>query len=225
MARRPENPQAKALGDAYTQNKGKPVAYLDESYRARSDQPNEKPFYLMAAVIVAAEDRSGLTADLMSIVGRNYWHTTENLQREENHPRVLELCEYLGEGSEPCIIACKVEENPHLGGDAEEMRRNCMTALLSALWNGGEGWPAVELMVLERRSQPQQVSADQHTMKLARSRNLVGRSARLVQVSPSLEPLLWLPDLVSSSARQRLVWNNSTFYDAFAGQVRYVGVP
>lgn len=225
MVRRSENPQAKALGDAYIQNKGKPVAYLDESYRARSDRPDEKPFYLFTAVIVAAGDRAGLTADLLNIVGGNYWHTTEQLQNEENHPKVLELCEYLGEGSEPCVIACKVEEDPQVGGDAEEMRRTCMTALLEALWNGGEGWPPVELMVLERRSQPQQVSADQHTMKLARSQNLVGRSARLVQVSPSLEPLLWLPDLVSSSERQRLVWGNSTFFDAFAGQVRYVEVP
>ncbi len=31
MTPRRENPQAQALGDAYTQNKGKPVAYLDET--------------------------------------------------------------------------------------------------------------------------------------------------------------------------------------------------
>lgn len=211
------------LGDAYTQNKGKPVAYVDETYRARSDKPGETPFYLFTAVIVAAADRPGLTADLRNIVGGGYWHTTEQLKDDRNHPKVLELCQYLGEGSEPCVIACKMEDE-HGDGDAEEMRRSCMITLLGALWSGGDGWPAVELTILERRSETKQVSADQHTMTLARSQEVVGRFARLVQVSPSLEPLLWLPDLVSSATRQKIIWGNDTFYNEFADQVRYVYV-
>lgn len=219
-----ENPQARALGDAYAQNKGKPTAYLDETYRARSDRPDEVPFYLFTAVVVAAEERPLLTSDLRHIAGGNYWHTTESLKKEEDHPKILEMCQCLGEGVEPCVIACKVEDRAG-NGDAEEMRRACMLSLLGALWNGGEAWPAVELMVMERRAKREQVGADQHTMKVARSQGLVGRAARLEQVSPSLEPLLWLPDLVSSATRQKLVMGNSTFYDEFADQVHYVPVP
>lgn len=219
-----ENPQARALGDAYTQNKGKPVAYLDETYRARTDRPDEAPFYLFTAVIVAAQDRAGLTADLLSIVGSNYWHTTDNLKREADHPKVLELCKYLGEGVEPCLIACKVEDSTG-SGDAEEMRRTCMLALFGALCTGGDAWPTVDLLIMERRADRQQVSADQHTVKMARSQQVIGRATRVEQVSPSLEPLLWLPDLVSSAARQRIVKGNSTFYDEFASLVHYVPVP
>lgn len=219
-----ENPQARALGDAYAQNKGKPIAYLDETYRARADRPDEVPFYLVTAVIVEPKDRAGLTSDLLHIVGGNRWHTTDNLKREEDRPKVLELCKYLGEGAEPCLIACKVEA--HSGNDdPEEMRRLCMLALLGALWSGGDTWPAVELMVLERRVDAALVSADQHTMKVAKSEGVVGRAARLVQVSPSLEPLLWLPDLVSSATRQKIVHDNGVYYDEFARLVHYVPVP
>lgn len=157
-------------------------------------------------------------------MGEDYWHTTERLKDEKNHAKVLELCQYLGEGSEPCVIACKLEDSGG-SGDAEEMRRACMLALLGALWSGGNGWPAVEPVVLERRSEATQVGADQHTMKLAKSQERVGRSARLVQVSPSLEPLLWLPDLVSSATRQKIIWKNDKFYNEFSKQVRYVNVP
>lgn len=224
MAHFRDNPQARKLGEAYAQNKGKSVAYLDETYRTPTDKPGENPFYVISAVVVRSEDRVGLAADLSHIVGANYWHTTEELKNEQGRMRVLELCKYLREGTEPCLIACKIESFSAARG-TEELRRICLLAMLGALWGGGDEWPPVELMILERRASANLVSADQHTMKMARSNGLVGRSAQLLQVSPSVEPLFWLPDLVSSAVRQKLVHENGTYFDEFADQVRYIHVP
>lgn len=219
-----EKPQSISLGKAYAQNKGKPIAYLDETYRSRADKPAEDPFYVFTAVIVAAEEVRGLTLDLIKIVDGDYWHTSESLKTEFGREKTLELCDYLGDGSEPCVIACKMEGRTGKG-DAEEMRRACLLGLLEALSKGGPGWPQVQLMVMERRRTTDQVSIDQHTMTLARQQKLVSRHAQLVQVSPSLEPLLWLPDLVSSATRQKMVHGDSTYYNGFANLVHEVHVP
>lgn len=57
-------------------------------------------------------------------------------------------------------------------------------------------------------------------MSEARRKQLVRRSAQLLQVSPSDENLLWLPDLASSAMRQKLSHGNTEYLEAFKHNVR-----
>ena len=75
------------LNTLYTRTKG-PVAFIDESYREPL-RSNERPFYMMSAVIVGRNQGSLIRDVLMDIPGSRYWHTTEAIGRVR------------GEGSSP----------------------------------------------------------------------------------------------------------------------------
>ncbi|WP_168582814.1 hypothetical protein [Gephyromycinifex aptenodytis] len=58
------------------------------------------------------------------------------------------------------------------------------------------------MMVLEKQGRREDTARDQHTVKDARRAGLIDRHYQVKHVSPTVEHLLWLPDLVSHTYRR-----------------------
>ncbi len=212
------------VADAYRRTKG-PVAYLDESYQTAN--PVVKPaatFYIFTAVIVVFDQMEELRDGLAKIAEGSWWHTTEALLEDEGRRRTRDMLEFLAEGPEVSVIASRVpiEPNDH---DGEDARRACYRGLASALTAGCTGaWDPVDLLVLEERNQSNFQNKDRQNHRELISEKRIPQSTRLLQTSPGVERLLWLPDLVSSAYRRKLTHRDETrrLFEIIAERVHMV---
>ncbi len=111
---------------------------------------------------------------------------------------------------ETCIIAFRVpvDADDH---DGEVARRACYRGLAVALTGGGAGaWSPVELLVLEERNQNNFRNKDRKNHKELIAEKRIPQPTRLLQTSPGVERLLWLPDLVSSAFRRSITHTDDT---------------
>lgn len=193
---------------------GERVAFVDEAYRLPNEcRPGEKPFYALAAVLLTIDDHATIRADLRSIVGGNWWHTVDAQQTQGGLPKIEALTDYLADYRDPCVLA--VCHTPGPDDQAIGMRAVSLSALLAALGSQvpspgagpGEGHQRVvpsqvKMIVLERQNRHQDTDRDLYTIKQARQSGVIDRHFPVMHVSPSIENLLWLPDLVSHTYRR-----------------------
>ena len=212
-----QTPLARLLQDAYIRNGELPVAFIDETSRSRKEHPGEKQFYVMSGVVINPKDFDEIRGKLGDIAQSDYWHTTENLSSQRGREKVIEMLKYLAEGDEISIIS-------HLGdsgfgdGDIEAARETTMTKLSQYLFND----LGLKLAVLERRNPNELIVRDERTISLAKRNGVIPRNTRVLQVSPSTERLLWLPDLVASAMRQELARGDHTFVNLISDKVVYL---
>lgn len=209
----------KLLNDTY---RGLPVeanvAFLDESYRLRKDcRPGEQPFYAIAAIVLPVTSHQAVRDSLRAIAAGTFWHTVDLQQSTQGRAQIEKMTDYLASYADPCVVA--VRHTPHDEEEAVGMRATSLTALLAAL--GGLAadqitadphrigaqpsmpkLPATHMMVLERQRRREDTARDLHTVTEARRRGLIGRHYPVRHVSPTVEHLLWLPDLVSHIYRR-----------------------
>lgn len=204
------NNEKQALEIAYRQNGDQPIAYLDETYNISPQ--HDEIYYVMTAVVVEADQRNFLRDGLRSIAESSYWHTSEKARTEEGRKQVIEMLEYLAfpEGKERVIVSCQMSIAPE-DSNGEKARRKTLTRLLEFLNSGGACCGKVNYCVLERRFARWMQNADASTLKIARQAGKVDGEARLAQFSPSVEVLLWLPDLVASAYRWNILGNSAYF--------------
>lgn len=211
------SPLVRLQQDAYLRNGDLPVAFIDETSRSRKEHPGEQQFYVMTGVVVHPQDFDALRSDLGLIAQSDYWHTTENLSSPNGREKVIEMLKYLAEGDEISIIS-------HLGGsgfgegDIETAREKTLTKLTQYLFNDA----GLKLAVMERRNPNALILRDERTFTLAKRSGVVPRNSRLLQLSPTTERLLWLPDLVASAIRQELVRGDQTFVNLIKDKVVYL---
>ncbi|WP_216915245.1 hypothetical protein [Nocardia noduli] len=217
------NPRIRIVEDAYGRTRG-PVAYLDESYQVPDPvvAPKET-FYIFTAVLVASDQRDELRNGLLEIAGSPKWHTTKELLGDSGRAKTREMLKFLGEGSETCIIAFQVPvENDDY--DGEIARRACYRGLAVELVTGGAGaWDPVDLILLEERNQLNFRAKDKRNHAELISEKRIPQPTQLLQTSPGVERLLWLPDLVSSAYRRSITHTDDTktLFDAVKHQVHF----
>jgi len=206
------------LATAYKNDGGDAVAYIDESYLAPSFDIKSKsqPFYLMTAYVVPKSDLDTMRDDLSNEFG-SFWHSTQEHQSEEGRARIGAFASYVAEGREAIIVSllCPVDESD---GDAEKARAECFSALLNALASG-EHCGRVTLAVFEERKYQNQRSADLATVKAAIRDKVIPRGLRVLPTSPSVECLLWLPDLVSFALYQRQAQTGFDYASGFSERI------
>jgi hypothetical protein len=198
------------LADAYGRTPGGYVAFLDESFELEGDRTT---FYLMSAVVTHREQIEDLRDGLRDVVGGDYWHTTESLRTEGGRKSAVEVAEYLGDekGSEVCIVSCK---SPIGSQGADAARQACFQQVAATLCSGARPLAgSVHLMVLEQRETQHERSYDAKIVKDLRAAAVICRYCQLKQASPRDEPLLWLPDLVSSAVRRSLTHQEHDLLD------------
>lgn len=172
-----------------------PVAFIDESYREPL-RSNERPFYMMSAVIIGPTQGELVRDVLMDIPGSRYWHTTEAYRTEPGKRVIGEMIDYLAEAVDYNIITVQTEVRRDDPG-MHQAREESLSALAKEVTRGqGEG--AVRLLVAESRNSkfyPGGDSADARVIKRMRSAGALDRSVHIHHTSPGKEPLLWAADL------------------------------
>lgn len=211
------------LSQAYANNTGGVVAYIDESYLAPSFAfSGASAFYLATAYVIPTEDLDAIRSDLPGVIGGSFWHSTEAHQSEAGREKIVRLIDYIAEGDERVIVAVKKPIND-TDGDGERARQQCLTELLSALSRGLACDP-VSLAILEERKFSNQKAADQKTISLARSDTKIDRHMRVLPTSPSAERLLWLPDVVSYAFYRQWAGLQSNYAEPLTGRVTLIEV-
>lgn len=211
------------LDKAYAENTGGLVAYIDESYQAPSFGFPTTPFYVATAYLIPVSDLDLIRSDLPHVTESTYWHSTQSHQTADGQERIRNLIKYISEGSETIIVAVKNPIPPD-DPDGERARRECLTELLSALSTGQFCEPVV-LAILEERKLGAQRNADARTVTLARNSGRIARNMRALTTSPSVERLLWLPDVVSFALYRQNAGHHDDYAKPLARHVRIITVP
>jgi hypothetical protein len=190
------------LAQAYLRAPGGYIAFLDETFQLDDSDTDRAEFYMLSAVIVHRDDLAALRSGLRKVVGGSFWHTSDQLKTPEGRDRAREVAEFLGDpqGNEVGIVAVKT---PVAEGAGDLARAACFHQVGRVLCAGGaplvDG--GVHLMILEQRRTQRNRSYDTSIVKDLRKEDVLCRHCHMIQVSPSAEHLLWLPDLVSSAVR------------------------
>lgn len=186
----------KLLQDAYQRlNEDSCVAFIDESYVIPENAHGDRTFYIATAYVAPVRLHEPVRRDLSQIVGRDYWHTSEAHLGGATET-IHELCRYLAEAEEGegFLLAIKTPIADVAGAD-ELAREACLTSLLVTL-HLGELVPHPALVVAEERRHQGQRARDLRTIKNIRRTGLIGQT-QVIFTSPSVERLLWVPDIVS----------------------------
>jgi hypothetical protein len=217
-----QSSKAAVLADAYGRAPGGHIAFLDESFELEGDR---KTFYLMSAVVTHRDLVDALRVGLQDVVGSDYWHTTESLRTDDGRKAAVEVAEYLGDkkGTEVCIVSCKL---PLGDASGDAARQACFQQVAASLCSGAQPLEgAVHLMVLEQRETQHERSYDTKIVKDLRSAAVICRHCQLKQASPRDEPLLWLPDLVSSAVRRSITHKERDLLDPIEHIVTVLDCP
>lgn len=207
------------LRHAYENNRGTSVAFIDESYLAPSFEisARTRPFYLMTAYVIPVDELEVMRDELPEIVGAKYWHSTNSHRDAIGREQILKFTRYVGDGNEPLIVALQRPIAPE-DSDGELARRDCWQALLPAL-SGGQHCDPVSLAIFEERKFQSQRNADEMSIKHTRNADLIPRTMQVHPSSPTYEPLLWLPDVVSFALYQSYSAVRADYAEPFAGRV------
>lgn len=199
----------------YVLNGERPVAYIDESYDTDPSHPHS--FYILTAVVVENDQRDALRSGLVGIAASSYWHTSEAMRDVSGRSRVHKLLDYLADdaGSERCVISVLQHIQP--GDETGDLAREQAFRKLYQ-----ELTPNIRLFVLERRRTSRARNIDADIKKRAVSDRLCPPSTRLLQISPGTEQLLWLPDLVCSAYRQRILGRDATYFEHISEITRII---
>ncbi|MFT4216095.1 MAG: hypothetical protein QM619_02785 [Micropruina sp.] len=187
-----------------------PVAFLDETYHVEQD--GRRRFYVMAAVVVLHEDRDPLRDELDSLVPDGWWHTTDELRTEEGREHARSLLRTFRIPDETCVIVDKVALDAE-DEDGTQARGAVLGRLLTAVHTAEFGsHPPVNLAVIEEQREARKNNFDRSVRKHLIADKAISESMALASVSPGSEHLLWLPDLVCSAYRQKLLFRRDELF-------------
>lgn len=180
------------LAAAYRRTRG-PVAFVDESYKARAF-PGERPFYAMSAVTFDAAAMDEVREVLTEIAQGRYWHTTEAF-RQGRQEDIADMCRYIADQVDWNVVA--VEATISSDGMAAA-RQTCLAAIAKEVTRG-DGPGAVRLVVADKNKDPALSVADQQTFSALRAAGWIDPNVRLYHGRMGAEPLLWSADLIAWS--------------------------
>lgn len=202
--------QVNVLKTHYMRVGNGPVAFLDETYHVEKDE--RRRFYVMAAVVVLHEDRDPLRDELDSLVPDGWWHTTDELRTDGGREHARSLLQTFRIPDETCVIVDKVALDTD-DEDGTQARGAVLGRLLTAVHTAEFGsHPPVNLAVIEEQREARKNNFDRSIRKQLIEAKVISESMALASVSPGSEHLLWLPDLVCSAYRQKLLFQRDELF-------------
>lgn len=215
--------QRNVLTTHYARIGGGPVAFLDETYHVETD--GRRRFYVIAAVVVLEKDRDALRDEIDGIVPDGWWHTTAQLRTDAGREQVRELLQTFRVPDETCVIVDKISIDPH-DTDGTQARGVVLGRLLTAIYNAEHGThPPVSLAVIEEQREARKNNFDRSIRKQLIAEAAISEAATLLAVSPASEHLLWLPDLVCSAYRQKMVFDRSELFAVIEHLTHVIQLP
>ena len=144
----------------------------------------------MTAVVVQADQRDLVRADLIKIAQSGYWHTTEQYRSFGGRQRIQEMLDYLAhpDGSEHVVISCRSPITEY-DKNGEQARKETLTQLLNYLNQGKPKCGDVNLFVLEERRGNREKNLDAATKREALKEKKISEKVRFFQITPAVEQL------------------------------------
>lgn len=215
--------QYNVLKTHYERSGAGAVAYLDETYHVEAD--GRRRFYVMAAVVVLEHDRDPLRGDLDQLVPEGWWHTTDELKTDEGRDQARTLLQTFQVPEETCVIVDKVAADER-DKDGLQARGAALGRLLAAIHHAEHGThPPVSLAVVEEQREARKNNFDRSVRKKLIADGVIASSMTLLAVSPGTEHLLWLPDLVCSAYRQKMLFGRRDLFDEIEHLAHVVELP
>lgn len=204
------------LTEAYRNNAGSHIAFVDESYLTPGFAVDTTipPFYVMTAYVIPVTELDIMREDIVELSGRRFWHSTEAYRSEDGREKLRSFTRYIGDGSEPLIVSVQLDVSAS-DFEADRSREACFRRLLQALAMG-EHCDPISLVVFEERKHQSDRNFDARIISRARSEGLIPRTIRVMPMSPAVEPLLWLADVVSFAVNHELSARERSFLKPFA---------
>lgn len=188
-----------------------PVAFLDETYHVERD--GRRRFYVMAAVVVLHDDRDPLRDELDSLVPDGWWHTTDELRTDDGREHARSLLRTFRIPDETCVVVDKMSVADD-DEDGMQARGAVLGRVLDVVHTAESGsHPPVNLAVIEEQREARKNNFDRAVRKRLISEKTISESMALIAVSPGSEHLLWLPDLVCSAYRQKMLFQRTDLFE------------
>ncbi|HEY2043452.1 MAG TPA: hypothetical protein VGH11_12315 [Jatrophihabitans sp.] len=215
--------QRNVLKTHYARIGQNPVAYLDETYHVETD--GHRRFYVMAAVVVLEKDRDALRSEIDDLVPDGWWHTTDQLRTDGGREQACDLLQTFRVPDETCVIVDKVAIDDD-DKDGMQARGAVLGRLLTAVHNAEHGThPPVSLAVIEEQRVARMNNFDRRIRTQLITGGAITESATLLAVSPGSEHLLWLPDLVCSAYRQKMIFGRTEMFAEIEHLAHVVQLP
>lgn len=215
--------QLNVLKNHYERVGAGPVAYVDETYHVEPD--GRRRFYVMAAVVVLQPDRDPLRIELDDLVPDGWWHTTDHLRTEEGRRHARTLLQTFRVPDETCVIVDKVSIAAS-DKDGLQARGAVLGRLLTAIHSAEHGvHPPVNLAIIEEQRVARINNFDRTVRKSLIDAKAITESMTLLAISPGSEHLLWLPDLVCSAYRQKMLFQRNELFEAIEDLTHLVQLP
>jgi hypothetical protein len=220
----PAGPGQRTILKAHYERVGSgPVAYVDETYHVECD--GRRRFYVMAAVVVLEPDRDPLRTELDELVPAGWWHTTDHLRTEEGREHARTLLQTFRVPDETCVIVDKVSIDA-ADKDGMQARGAVLGRLLTVLHSAQhEVHPPVSLAVIVEQRVARINNFDRTVRKKLIDTRAIAESMTLLAISPGSEHLLWLPDLVCSAYRQKILFRRDELFAAIEDLTHVVQLP
>jgi hypothetical protein len=170
------------------------MAFADESFR----EDSVRGVYVLAATVLEYETQEPTRALMRHLLGSRrtgklHWHEMDRLQRKDATHRVADI-----EGIHVVALGTPVPRRRQ-----ERARAACLTALVGALHGLG-----VQHLLIEARSAKLN-RRDVATVRGARFALPKGSQFRVDHVPGSVEPLLWVADIVAGAVRASIQGNSA----------------
>jgi hypothetical protein len=188
------------------------IAFIDESVRG-IERPDEFPFYILGAVTIDPDKLQETRDTLIRTVKGNFWHTTEAYRNRE-YEEVRHLSEEISAGSVRCFASIQTDVAEH---NLEFARRESLLQLCSTLLQHD-----CRLAIYEKRNTRALDSGDTSLLAHARRDGWLDSGLALVGSRPSIEPLLWAPDVLSWCLRQVITRSNRSWLVPFETKLTLV---
>lgn len=207
----PAGPGQRAVLQSHYDRAGAgPVAFVDETYHVEDD--GRSRFYVMAAVVVLSSDRDALREELDELVPDGWWHTTDHLRTEDGREYTRELLSAFRVPDETCVIVEKTRVDPD-DREGQAARREVLSRLLTSVHTAEhETHPPVNLVVLEEQREARKNNYDRSIRADLINTGAIANTMMLALASPGSEHLLWLPDLVCSAYRQKMLFERDELF-------------
>lgn len=195
---------------------GQEILFFDETYTLPEENLPEN-FYALIATKFEYSSLESVRNDLLEIVGKNFFHSTEALKNSEGRECFEKLVQYFSNRRADSVITCKTslqDEYP-----SESARRDCIRDILTFYLPKKS---AVRGLVFESRNNlnlgMKMDARDQHFLKKLREEDIIPSIEELgtVWASPTNETLLWAPDIIGMAFRRTLTHTDQTanyFFD------------
>jgi hypothetical protein len=205
----PELEQLRVLLEARYERHIGTVAFVDESYRERSEM-GKPPFYTVTATVIHSDDLDSFREDYIRVARGNWWHTTDIFNKGDEDSIFAFIRQILTHET-TSLIAVQTQV---VNNDIELARRECLIQLCSTLWSIN-----CKLAVYERREDTKSRNADVSLFSQAMSSGYLSRNLKTFAGHPRVEPLLWGPDLVGWALRRHLAIGDDRWIKPLLGNV------